>query len=101
MKIKKENEFHEEEVHSPNNLDRTTKQFVFKRYAVLKIQFFFLKNETSIKIAVVTVGETFGEEELIEKTKRKSCVRCTSSSGELYMLNRKVLKLKKKNFSIL
>ncbi len=41
----------------------------------------------------MTVGETFGEEELIEKTKRKSCVRCITSSGELYMLNRKVFSL--------
>ena len=40
-------------------------------------------------IATVLTGEAFGEEELLEKSKRKASVRCVSTTGELFMLSRK------------
>lgn len=40
-------------------------------------------------IATVLTGETLGEEELLEKCKRKTSVRCVSTTGELFILSKK------------
>jgi len=39
----------------------------------------------------LTIGETFGEEELISKLKRNVTVKCVSTFADVYILKKKVL----------
>lgn len=46
-------------------------------------------NKKFKKVSIVTQGEIFGEEEVLEKKLREYTVKCFSSVGELYVLKKK------------